>query len=344
MSTMSSSPRKPRTTGSSSAPAGLLAAVLVALTLTGCRRSSGEVFLTHLTEQGLSLRHPASWQVGEAAQAGLRYSYVVPPPLAGSQQSSAFVTVLDVPTTMPLDDYARSYLANQKLDSSREEERQGIAGRSWDFASADGQTRARLLLLAMPARIVGLHAQAESATAATYTERLDQIWASFTIERPERYPVQVWKDFGVSLGVPESWKQTRQFSGGGTMLVQFASPPLAAEKRQTIHAGLSVTLERAPQGGLTEYYDTTRRNLGDNFVVISHQPTKNGFVDVMRTESSLAVSFIERYYLVEGERACSLSFDARDDVFPHSSRWADLIASTLRLGATAPAATPKTAR
>ncbi len=71
---------------------------------------------------------------------------------------------------------------------------------------------------------------------------------------------------------------------------------------------------------------------------------KGGFVDVMRTETPLAVSYIKRYYFVAGRRACSLSFEAREDVFAHASRWADSIASTLRLGTPAAAATPETPR
>jgi hypothetical protein len=224
------------------------------------------------------------------------------------------------------------------------EERQGASGKSWVFASADGTTRGRLLLLALPGRIVGLQAQGEAAANETHGAALDEIWASFTIERPERYPVHAWKQFEASLGVPDSWRQTRQFSGGGTMLVQFASPPLALEKRQTVNATLSVTLEPAPQGGVLEYYEATRRKLGDNYAVASHEVVKGGFVDLMRTETSVAVSYIKRYYFVEGRHACSLSFEAREDVFAHASRWADSIASTLRLGTTAVAATPETPR
>jgi hypothetical protein len=57
----------------------------------------------------------------------------------------------------------------------------------------------------------------------------------------------------------------------------------------------------------------------------------------MRTETSMAVSYVKRYYFAQGGRGCSLAFEAREDVFPRASRWADYIASTLRLG---PAAGP----
>jgi hypothetical protein len=335
MSTMSSSRRKRRTTGSSSARAVLTAALLAATGLSGCHRSS-EVLVTYFSEQGFSLRHPASWRMGQAEQGGVRYQYLVPP-TAAAQRPPLSVTLVAAAATAPLDEYARNYLANVNVSASRAEERQGASGKSWVFASADGATRGRLLLLALPGRIVGLHAQGDATASHQHAAALDAIWESFTLERPDRYPVHAWKAFGASLGVPDSWKRTQQFSGRGTLLVQFASPPLAVEKRETLHAALSLTLEPAPPGGLDEYYEATRRKLGDNYVVAGHDVVKDRIVDLMRTETPLAVSYIKRYYYVAGGRACSLSFEAREDVFRNASSWADAIASTLRLGTPAPA-------
>jgi hypothetical protein len=55
-------------------------------------------------------------------------------------------------------------------------------------------------------------------------------------------------------------------------------------------------------------------------------------VDVLRTETSLAMSQLKRYYKVEGGRAYSLTIEAREDVFPRVGRWYDLIVSTFRTG------------
>jgi hypothetical protein len=115
------------------------------------------------------------------------------------------------------------------------------------------------------------------------------------------------------------------------------SPALATDKGRgvTVHASLSVTLEKvADAGGLEPYYQTTRARLGENFQVVSHAAFKGGYVDVMRIETPLAMSYIKRYYFAEGGRGCSLSFEAREDVFPRASRWADYIASTVRFGDT----------
>jgi hypothetical protein len=105
------------------------------------------------------------------------------------------------------------------------------------------------------------------------------------------------------------------------------------DQGQAVHASLAVTFEAVPEGGgLTEYYEATRRRLGENFQVRSHASFRGGYVDTMRTETPVAVSFVKRFYFADGGRACSLSFEAREDVFPRASRWADYIVSTLRFG------------
>ena len=253
------------------------------------------------------------------------------------------VTLLAGALATSVDDYAKSYLSDHAVSASRPEERQGVSGRSWVFASADGKTRYRLLLLAQDGRVAGLYAQGDAVAVEKQAPVLDEMWASFTIERPDRYPVRSWRDFETTLGVPESWRETRRFSGGGTLLVQFASPPLVAEAGHTVNAALSITLEPVENGGgLREYYDATRRKLGENFMVMSHQAFRGGYVDVMKTETPVAVSFIKRYYFAQAGRGCSLSFEAREDVFSRAARWADYIASTLRLGPAAAGATPAT--
>ncbi len=52
----------------------------------------------------------------------------------------------------------------------------------------------------------------------------------------------------------------------------------------------------------------------------------------MRTETPVAVPNVKRFYRVEGRRGYSLTFEARDDVYPRVSRWYDLIASSFRTG------------
>ncbi len=182
--------------------------------------------------------------------------------------------------------------------------------------------------------MVGLFAQGDAVAVEKQAAVLDEMWSSLTIERPDRYPVKSWRGQQASLGIPDSWRETRQFAGGGTLLANYVSPALAVDKGgQTVHASLSVTFEEVPEGGgLAEYYEATRRKLGDNFQVTNHAAFRGGYVDTMRIETPVAISYVKRYYFAQGGRGCSLSFEAREDVFPRAARWADYIASTLRFG------------
>ena len=331
MCTTSSSPRKRRTTASSR-PRAAFAAALLAV---ACGAPERETFVTYFNgDHGVSLRHAASWRTDQAEQEGVWYRYFLAPPSGPAGQAPVSVTLLAGAMTVPLDKYAETYLAGHTVASTRPEERQGVGGRSWVFSSADGKTSCRLLLLARGDRVLGLYAQGEAAAAAKHAAVLDEMWSSLTIERPDLYPVTAFKDQRASLGLPASWRETRRFSGGGTLVANYVSPPLAVDRGgQAVHASLSITFEAVPEGGgLPEYYEATRRRLGENFQVRSHASFRGGYVDTMRTETPVAVSFVKRFYFAEGSRGCSLSFEAREDIFPRASRWADYIVSTLRFG------------
>jgi len=334
MSTTSSSRKKRRTIAWSKA--GALALLLLGGLGSASCTGTRETFVTYFNgDHGVSLRHPASWRTDQAEQEGVWYRYFLAPPAGAQTRSPVSVTLLAGPASGTLDEYAQRYLADRTVAQSRAEERQGVAGKSWVYATADGSTRYRLLLLRLGEKVIGLYAQGDAAAFESQAAAIDEIWSSFMLERPERYPRRDFKEQQASVGIPDSWRETRRFSGGGTLVVQYVSPPLGADKGHgTVHAALSLTFEATGEGdGLEPYYWATRKKLGDNFQVMNHSPFKGGYVDVMKTETPLAVSYIKRYYFAEGARGCSLSVEAREDVFPRASRWADYIASTLRFGA-----------
>jgi hypothetical protein len=262
------------------------------------------------------------------------YRYFLAPPEKGQGRSPVSVTLMAGAMAVPVEEYAKTYLAGHAVAATRPEDRQGVPGQSWVFSSTDGKTRYRLLLLDLGERVVGLYAQGEAAAVEAQATVLDEMWSSFAVERPERYPVTTWKEQKASLGLPDSWRETRRFSGGGTMLTQFVSPPLAVDKgRETVHASLTATFEAVPEGGgLAEYYEASRQRLGQNFQVTSHAAFRDGYVDVMRTETPVSIAFVKRFYFARDGQGCSLVFEAREDVFPRASRWADYIASTLAFG------------
>jgi hypothetical protein len=80
------------------------------------------------------------------------------------------------------------------------------------------------------------------------------------------------------------------------------------------------------------FYHHLLAKLGDAYTVLSHRPWGGGYVDVLHSETPVAVSRSKRYFLASGGRAYGLACDGRDDIYPRLSRWCDVIASTLEVG------------
>ena len=281
----------------------------------------------------LSLRHPATWKAQQTEQDGVFYRYFLGP--TGAQgKPTVSATLLVGRPGRHLEEYAQTYLGGNNPAKVLDVERQGAKGKSYRFASADGAMRYELLLVEEKDRVYGLYAQAEAASFERYAPVLAEMQQSLTLERAAFYVEQRNEAFAYSLRLPPSWRETRHFTGGGSAVVQFTSPPLAQDKtRETVHASLSLSVEPASADETLEtYYQRSRVNLGDSFQILDHKEWRGGYLDVLRTETPLAMSQLKRYYKVESGRAYSLTLEARDDVFPRVGRWYDLIASTFRAG------------
>jgi hypothetical protein len=314
----------------------LLAAGTAALALVACARASRDPLLTYFNaDHGLSLRHPWHWSSDQADQDGVWYRYFQSPPDAA--RGSVTVTLLVSPLAGSLDDYARTYLAGAGAPQVADEARPGLAGRGWRYASADGATRHRLLLLrdapgGDAGRVVGLHAEGAPALLEANAAFVDEMFASLAAERAELYREYRDPKQGFALRLPPSWTEARHFGGADQALVQFTTPALAADRtRQTVHGSLTVTSERVPPGTTQRsYYDNGRLTLGEALQVVVHGPWKSGFVDSVRAETSVASARQKRYVIVAGGRGFSLVFEAREDAFHRMARWCDLIAATFR--------------
>lgn len=302
----------------------------------GCVRRAREPLLTYFNaEHALTVRYPASWKTDQAEQDGFWYRYFLGPTSGPEKKPEVSVTLLAGPLGVPVEQYAQAYLAGNTLVTSRDEERQGAKGRSYVFTSADGAMRYSLLLLAENERVYGLYAQGEAKSFERHQGAVLEMEASLTLERTALYPVLRDKNFAFSLRLPPSWREARRFSGGGTLLLQYTSPPVGADRGgQTVHASLTVTVEPLGAGGnLDTLYEASRAKLGDAFPLLSHGPwPPNGYVDVMRSETPVTVSRVKRFYRAQDGRGYALTFETREDVFPRVSRWYDLIASTFKAG------------
>jgi len=304
--------------------------------LASCGGSAHEPLLTYFSdEHRLSIRYPASWRVESATQDSVWCRHFIPPAAVGlSKPFAATLLVAPVDAASSVDDYAQRYLAGNPVTASRDEERQGIRGRSYVLTSDDGTARSRLLLLKDGSRVYGLHAQGEAPAFFRIEARLDEMFESLTLEKPDSYVVFENRDFRVRIRTPRSWPESRRFSGGKSLMVQFTSPALVADKSgQTAHASLTLTAEPLEADtSLESYYDDTRLKLGSAFDVLSHKPWRDGYVDLLTAETPLTISRVKRFYRVSGGRGYGLAFEAREDVLPKVSRWCDLIAGTLQTG------------
>ena len=99
-----------------------------------------------------------------------------------------------------------------------------------------------------------------------------------------------------------------------------------------VHALLTVTVEPFTDGDIDAFYETTREKLGDAYQLLNHVKWQGGYADVMRVETPISTARVKRYYRAAAGRGYSLSFEAREDIYPRVSRWCDYIASTLRVG------------
>jgi hypothetical protein len=335
---MSSSRRKHPTTVSSRPAAALLFLAVAALAVAGgeaCRRDSGGPLLTYYNGQyRLSVKYPFGWKTESAEQEGVWYRYFLSPPTAPDNRPSLSVTLLSGELKGTLEDYAQSYLAGNPVMSTREETRAGAKGRSWRFTSKNGSMHHSLVLIAAGGRVHGLYAQGASGPFAAAESVIVAMEESLNIETPALYPLIREVSQGYSLRIPPTWEQTQKLSSQGKSVVQYTSPALGAERnRQTVHASLTLTVEPLKPGvDLEQFYSAAMAKHGDTFLVVSHEPWRGGYADLVRMETSMASSELRRFFRVDGGKAYTLSFEGRDDIFPRVSPWCDLIASTLMVG------------
>ncbi len=345
----SSLPRKRPTTAWNRAGfwAGLVALTSSCLLVAGCRSRPRDPLVTYYNaEFGLSMRHPASWKSEQAAQEGIWYRYFLGPPMGAERKPAVSVTLLAGPLAIALDEYAQSYLAGNTLISMRPDARPGAQGKAYEFATSNGKLRHALLLLEEkrpPAQsgragsswVYGLYTQGENAYFEQHRALIEEMTRSLTLERPALYPEQRNEKLGYAVRVPPSWRSMRRFSGGGSSVEQYQSPALAADRDQAIHATLSISVDPPPADGrVGTYRQSVREKLGENFQLVSHAPWRDGYVDVLAVDTSLASSRIKRYYRVSGTHGYSLICESRDDVFSRLSGWCDAIAETFTISST----------
>jgi len=316
--------------------------VLALLLAPACRGKPQETFLTWFSADHLvSVRYPGSWRTEEGVGEGVWYRHFQAPTAGRDGKPAATVTLLAGPTGGTLDQYAGSYLQGNTVESTQDASRQGVTGKSWRIVVAGGSRRLSLLLLQDAGHVWGLYTEADAAAFTEYKGVVEEMEKSLTLERPKDGTPHQEPRYGLSIRVPPSWKTGQKFSSEANYLHQLLSPPMTLDKTVPLGAALTVTVEPAPAGGLDPYYASVRQRLGDGYVVLTHVTWRGGYVDMMRTETALAVARVKRYFWTSGTRGYSIACEAREDVFPRVTRWCDVIVSTLELdGRPLPASAP----
>ena len=317
----------------------LLALGVVAVVASGCKRSTRDPLVTYYNPDfNLRVAHPVSWKTEQAEQDGVWYRYFLGPPTGDQRKPAASVTLFAGPLGTSLDDYAQRYLGGGSVKGSKLDERQGLPGKRWDFAAADGSTRSSLLLVeqrvkAAPpdsptAWVYGLYAQGETKPYEENAAIIEDMFASFAVDRPASWALH--QGDGYSLRLPPGWRESRHFSGAGKTMLQWTSPAVGAEKNQTLHASLTLSIEPTTLD-LPKYWKAQRDQQGDSFALLGHGEWRGGLIDSMRIETPVATSRVKRFLRIKDGKAYVLALDVREDAFSRVSKWYDQIATTLTL-------------
>ena len=305
----------------------------------GCRRGGGaeQVLVYYNPEHAVSLNYPASWKSDQVRQGETWHRYFTAPPAGTDRKPAVSVLLITSVGTVgaTLDSFAQPYLAGLTISERLDEDRPAARGLLWSAVTPDGKSRHRLLLLQEENRVYGLHAQGSADGFSEHEPVVTEMMKSFALERWANYTEERNESLRFSVRIPPTWKSTRTFSGGGSYLKQFTSPALGMDKGgQTAHASLTITVEDVAASATADsFHAATQAKLGENFQLLGHTRWKDGYSDLLRTETPMAESRGKRYYRLAEGRAYTLAFEARADVYPRVSRWCDMIAATLKAGA-----------
>jgi len=302
--------------------------------LTGaCAESPRELLLTYFNPRfGLSIRYPAIWRTQEAEQEGVWYRYFTSP-LAEGTAPALTATMLATPLDGSLREYADVYIGDGAITSSAQDERQEADGFRFDYTTEVGKKRHTLLLLEDHAWAFGLHVRGPADHFETNLLRIEDLLASFRLERTRLYPETRDPDFGFTLRVPESWPRQRHVNLGGRLLLQYLSPAAGMDNEQGVHASLTLTVEPV-DGDIDTFYETVRERLGDTVSLVEHEEWHGGFADEHWSEAALSASRARRFMRVENGRGYMITCEAREDVQHRVLPWCAIIAETLHIEST----------
>ncbi len=320
----------PRSAGRS--PRAFLAAFV--LLAPGC--ASPDPLLSFLDdESNLSFTHPPRWSVGFAEQQGLRYRYLTAPKLEGDAE--ALSTTMIAPTVAE----SAGALAEAYLSGASEivapPGPSGVSG--WTFRDASRVASRLQIAAAGPGRFFGAWVRGSDAAMKRYASRVDVLLGSLRVEDPTQWPEERFG--GLIARVPSTWTRGSRLSSPTQATMQFKSLPLFVEKgASTIHGFVTVSKEPVPPpGDLETFNKLVKSRASDTVALLEHHPwlalegvdRAPGYVDYMRSGTTLTSTRIRRWIAVRNGVGLTLSCEARADAFERLDPWCRRLAYTVRL-------------
>jgi len=308
--------------------------ILAAFATVACR--APDPLLSFLDdESGLSFTHPPRWSVGFAEQEGTRYRFLTAPKVDGDKE--ALSVTLVSPTVAP----SLPALAEAYLDGGSDvtTEPAPTGGTEWSFRDSSGlPSRLRLSPLS-DGRFFGAWARGSAEAMRLYKRRLDILFESLRVEDPSTWPEDRFA--GLAARAPEGWTRGSRLSSPTNATMQFKSLPLAVERTTaTIHGFVTVSREPVPPPGDLEAFSRALKDrTSDTVVVLQHQPWPEdpsvqrgaGYVDFMRSGTTLTSTRIRRWISVRNGVGLILSCEARADAFDRLDPWCRRMARAVRL-------------
>ncbi len=308
--------------------------VVFSFVATGC--APQDPLLSFIDEESnVSFTHPPRWSVGFAEQSGVRYRYLTAPKVEGDAVALS-ATLISPVAASSADAVAQAYIA----EASEVVASPGPANSStWRFKDSSGVSSRLHLAPAGTGRFFGAWVRGSDAAMKRYASRIDVLLASLRVEDPTQWPEE--KFAGLNARVPPPWDRGSRLSSSTHATMQFKSPPLFVEKgASTIHGFVTVSREPVPPPGDLEAFSRfVKARASDTVALLEHHPwlalegveRAAGYVDYMRSGTTLTSTRIRRWITVKNGMGLTLSCEARADAFDRLDPWCRRLAYTVRL-------------
>jgi len=319
--------------GSARAVGQSLAAWALAVAAVGC--AAPDPLLSFLDdESSLSFTHPPRWNVGFAEQGGIRYRYLTAPRIEGDSEALS-ITLIAPTAAASAVSVAQAYLT----DATEVVAAATSPSANWRFRDSSGVASMLRISPVGDGRFFGAWVRGSDPAMRQYTGRTDTILDSLNVEDPAQWREERFAN--MVARIPATWTRGSRLSNPTNATMQFKSLPLYVEKgTSAVHGFVTLSKEPVPPpGDLATFNQLVRARASDTVALLEHHPwlalegvnRTAGYVDYMRSGTTLTSTRIRRWITVSGGVGLTLSCEARADAFDRLDPWCRRLAYTVRL-------------